>query len=89
MWSNNGETLRDAAIGGQGIALLPTFIVDHALQDGQLRTLLTEYSPPEIVLSAVYPRHRHLSVEVSLFVELLVERYGGPPCWNPVRQRSP
>ena len=82
MWSNNGETLRDAAIGGQGIALLPTFIVGQALQDGQLRTLLTEYAPPEIVLSAVYPRHRHLSAKVTLFVDLLVERFGGLPYWD-------
>ena len=85
MWSNNGETLRDAAIGGQGIALLPTFIVGEALQDGQLRTLLTEFSPPEIVLSAVYPRHRHLSAKVTLFVDLLVERYGGLPYWDLVQ----
>ncbi len=85
MWSNNGETLRDAAIGGQGIALLPTFIVGQALQDGQLRTLLTDYSPPEIVLSAVYPRHRHLSAKVTLFVDLLVERYGGLPYWDLVQ----
>ncbi len=85
MWSNNGETLRDAAIGGQGIALLPTFIVGQALQDGQLRSLLTEYSPPEIVLSAVYPRHRHLSAKVNLFVEMLVERYGGLPYWDLVQ----
>ncbi len=85
MWSNNGETLRDAAIGGQGIALLPTFIVGQALQDGQLRTILSEYSPPEIVLSAVYPRHRHLSAKVTLFVDLLAERFGGLPYWDLVR----
>ena len=59
--------------------------VGQALQDGQLRTLLTEYSPPEIALSAVYPRHRHLSAKVNLFVELLVERFGGLPYWDLVQ----
>ena len=38
MWSNNGETLREAAIADQGIALLPTFIVGQALQSNELRT---------------------------------------------------
>jgi DNA-binding transcriptional LysR family regulator len=33
--SNNGEVLRDAAIGGLGIALLPRFIVAEALQQGR------------------------------------------------------
>ncbi len=82
MWSNNGEILKHAAIADQGIALLPTFIVGEALQTGQLRTVLTDYQPPDIALSALYPRHRHLSAKVRLFVELLEERFGGRPYWD-------
>ena len=82
MWSNNGEVLKDAAVAGQGIALLPTFIVGQALQEGELRTLLTDYAPPDIWLCALYPRHRHLSAKVRLFVDLLVDRYGGRPYWD-------
>lgn len=85
MWSNNGEILKNAAIADQGIALLPTFIVGEALQAGQLRTVLTDYTPPEITLSALYPRHRHLSAKVRLFVELLEERFGGRPYWDLVQ----
>ncbi len=85
MWSNNGETLRDAAVRHQGIVLSPTFIVGQALQDGQLITVLPDYSPPDIVLSAVYPRHRHLSAKVMLFVDLLDERFGGRPYWDLVQ----
>ncbi len=85
MWSNNGETLRDAAVRHLGIALSPTFIVGQALQDGQLITVLPEYSPPDIGLSAVYPRHRHLSAKVTLFVDLLIERFGGRPYWDLVQ----
>ena len=82
MWSNNGEVLRVAAIRGQGIALLPTFIVGDALQDGTLRSVLADYTPTELVVSALYPRHRHLSAKVRLFVELLEERFGGRPYWD-------
>ena len=82
MWSNNGEVLKDAAVAGQGIALLPTFIVGQALQGGQLRTILTDYAPPDIALCALYPRHRHLSAKVQLFVDLLEERFGGRPYWD-------
>jgi DNA-binding transcriptional LysR family regulator len=85
MWSNNGEILKNAAIADQGIALLPTFIVGEALQAGQLRTVLTDYTPSEILLSALYPRHRHLSAKVRLFVELLEERFGGRPYWDLVQ----
>ena len=82
MWSNNGEVLKSAAVRGQGIALLPTFIVGEELQDGTLRSILTEFAPPDLVVSALYPRHRHLSAKVRLFVELLEERFGGRPHWD-------
>ena len=82
MWSNNGQVLKDAAANHQGIALLPTFIVGEALQDGQLRTTMTEYTAPDITLCALYPRHRHLSAKVRLFVDLLEERFGDRPYWD-------
>lgn len=82
MWSNNGEVLKDAANKGQGIALLPTFIVGDTLQQGQLRTVLPDYTPRDITLCALYPRHRHLSAKVRLFIELLIERLGDKPYWD-------
>ncbi|MEL7448688.1 MAG: LysR family transcriptional regulator [Pseudomonadota bacterium] len=82
MWSNNGDVLRIAAMRGQGIALLPTFIVGDALQAGTLRTILPDYQPKALVVSAMYPRHRHLSAKVRLFVELLEQRFGGRPYWD-------
>lgn len=82
MWSNNGEVLRTATLNHQGITLLPTFIVGEALQAGQLYTVLPDYQPLAITLSALYPRHRHLSAKVRLFVELLEQRFGGRPYWD-------
>ena len=82
MWSNNGEVLRTAATHHQGIALLPTFIVGEALQTGQLYTVLPDYPPLDITVSALYPRHRHLSAKVQLFIQLLEERFGGRPFWD-------
>lgn len=75
MSSNNGETLKTAAVQGQGIALLPTFILGDAIEQEQLLSLLSGFEPPEIALFALYPRHRHLSTKVRLFVDLLTERF--------------
>jgi DNA-binding transcriptional LysR family regulator len=82
MWSNNGEVLKSAALRGQGIALLPTFIIGGELQDGTLRSVLTDHPPTELAVSAMYPRHRHLSAKVRLFVEMLEQRFGGRPYWD-------
>ncbi len=82
MLSNNGEVLKDAATKDQGIALLPTFIVGNALQQGRLRTVLEDYKPPRITLSALYPSHRHLSTKVRFFVEFVTKRFGDCPYWD-------
>jgi DNA-binding transcriptional LysR family regulator len=78
-WSlsvNNAEVLRDAAIQGRGVALIPTFIVSEALENGRLRAVLQDYSAPPLALYAIYPPTRRLSVKVRLFIDFLVERFG-------------
>lgn len=80
--ANNGEVLGDAAIKGRGIALLPTFLVGPHLQAGRLSAILTDYKAPDLTLYAIYPPTRHLSVKVRLFIDFLVERFGGRPSWD-------
>ena len=82
MWSNNGETLKEAAIQAQGIVLLPTFIAGDALQAGQLRSILPDYPASTLAVCALYPRHRHLSAKVRTFVDLLEQRMGDRPYWD-------
>jgi DNA-binding transcriptional LysR family regulator len=80
--TNNAEVLRDAAVGGRGIALLPTFIAGADIQQGRLTTVLTSYKAPEISIYAIYPETRHLSPKVRVFIDFLVERFGGRPYWD-------
>jgi DNA-binding transcriptional LysR family regulator len=80
--TNNAEVLRDLAVKGRGIALLPTFIAGADLQDGRLRRILTAYKPPDISLHAIYPPTRHLSIKIRIFIDFLVERFGGQPYWG-------
>jgi DNA-binding transcriptional LysR family regulator len=83
--TNNGEVLRDAVVRGRGIALLPTFIVGADLQEGSLRSILTDYTTPEISIYAIYPQTRHLSVKVRVFIDFLIERFGGRQYWDLVK----
>ncbi len=68
--SNNGEVLRDAALAGRGIALLPTFIVGPALADGRLVEVLPDWRATTLTLAVVYPPARHLSAKVRVFHRL-------------------
>ncbi|MEL4897019.1 LysR family transcriptional regulator [Crocosphaera sp. Alani8] len=73
---NNGEVLRDAAIKGLGIVALPNFIVEEALKNGALQTILSNYKLPELTLSVIYPINRHLSTKIQLFTQFLQECFG-------------
>jgi len=80
--ANNGDFMCEAAIAGQGIALLPTFIVYKAIAQGRLVRILPDYIWPSIDAYAVYPQTRHLSHRVRAFVDFLAERFAGVPYWD-------
>jgi len=82
MVSNNGQVICDAAARGLGIALTPTFISGPDLQAGRLVTILHDYKPTTVILSAIYPPTRHLSAKIRLFTDFLIERFGGRPHWD-------
>lgn len=69
--SNNGEVLRDAAIQGLGIVMLPKFIVEEPLKTGALKIILPNYKVPQLTLSIIYPVNRHLSLKNQLFTQFL------------------
>ena len=77
--SNNGEVLREAAVRGLGITLLPRFIVEPELQQGSLQIVLPNYQPPELSIYVIYPVNRHLSIKIRLLVDFLQERFGQHP----------
>jgi DNA-binding transcriptional LysR family regulator len=75
--SNNGEVLKDSALEGLGIALLPTFIIKQELTLKTLAIVLPDYQPPAIALCLIYPLNRHLNTKVKLFVDFFSKNFGG------------
>jgi len=69
--TNNGEVLRDAAIKGVGLTLLPTFIAADALRAGSLKSILTEYCPKPFGLYAVRPSRQFTPARMKLFIKYL------------------
>ena len=79
---NNGDVLRDAAIAGIGLVVLPTFIVSEALRRGDLKAVLSDFELDDPAIHAVWPPNRELSAKVRAFVDFLSERFGGTPYWD-------
>ncbi|MGV8942270.1 MAG: LysR substrate-binding domain-containing protein [Lysobacter sp.] len=78
MRANNGEMLRDAAIAGLGLTVLPDFIVAPALADERLVEVLQKFRPEGFTAYAVYPQHRQSSLLVRAFSDFLVESFQDP-----------
>lgn len=66
----NETLLHHAALGGQGIACLPTWLIEADLQTGQLVTVL----PDEVPLFAVYPSRKYLSAKVRTFLDFMAAK---------------
>ena len=73
--ANNGEVLRDAAIKGLGIVMLPDFILNSALERGELQIILPDYQAVGLSLCIFYPLNRHLSTKVQLFTQFIQESF--------------
>jgi DNA-binding transcriptional LysR family regulator len=79
---DNENAVRQAALAGCGIALLPTYIVGTDLQQNALCALLPEYRPPETALYATYLPNRYVAAKVRVFVDYLLARLGPSPEWD-------
>ncbi len=71
--SNNGDVLVEAALAGLGVAAVPRFFVEQALVEGRLRAVLSDWTPDDLSLVAVYPATRYLSRKARVFIDFLVE----------------
>ena len=72
---NNAEVLRECAIQGMGITLLPRFAVEDALADGRLRQVLSAFSPEPLCLYAVRPSRQYTPARLRLFIAFLQESF--------------
>ena len=81
--ANNGEALREAALGGLGIARFPSFMIAEEIASGALIRLLPDYDMPEQAFYLVYPERRHLPAKVRVFVDFMLEKFQSrDPYWQ-------
>lgn len=78
--ANNSEALRDAAVAGLGIALLPDFSANSALESGRLVRVLPAWRPISAFASqilAIRPHTTHVPRAVQALVAFLRTSFAG------------
>jgi DNA-binding transcriptional LysR family regulator len=73
--ANNAEVVRQAALTGHGIALLPEPQVLDDILGARLYRLLPDYPTERTKAFLVYPSRRHLPPRTRVVIDFLVERF--------------
>ena len=79
---NNGDVMRDAAIAGLGLALLPSFLVADACRSGALRVVELEVEPESEFVYIAHPEGRRPSAKLRALAQCLRDAFGEPPYWD-------
>ena len=78
---NQVEVVREAALAGAGLALLPRFLVADDLAAGRLVQALAGARPEPATFYALHPYGKQLPLSARLFMDTLLKRFGpdAPP----------
>ena len=85
---NHGESLRQAALDGLGVAYMPTFLVGPDISEGRLVSVLEDRVESNQKVYAVYPRNQNLAPKVRAFIDFLVEQFRPNPPWDRFREST-
>jgi DNA-binding transcriptional LysR family regulator len=71
--SNNGQALREAALKGLGLILIPKVLLSKDIETGTLIEVLHEFRPQPQPVNAVYPKERQTTPKLASFVDYVVK----------------
>ncbi|KOC28437.1 LysR family transcriptional regulator [Comamonas testosteroni] len=69
--SNSSSAIRALALAGLGVAVLPDWLVQDDVRNGQLQRVLPEYALPNQPIHLVFPGSRHLPRKTRVFIDFL------------------
>lgn len=67
------------ALAGLGVAGLPSFVAEDALHEGALERVLPDWRLFSVPIYAAMPSRRHIPARTRVFVDFLLEAFGGRP----------
>ena len=69
--ADNSSVLQAFALTGQGVAILPDWLIEEDLRTGRLVHLLPEWQLSRQGVYALYPDTRHLPLKVRVFIDFM------------------
>lgn len=79
---NNGEAMRDMAMAGLGLAMLPDFIVNPAIRDGALLRVMADIETRALPVMAVWPPVAPMPGKLRMLIDHLAAALSGGAPWR-------
>ena len=73
--ADNSEAVREAVIGGAGIAVVPVWLFTNEIERGLVRIILEQFEPTRLPIHAVYPSRRLLAAKVRAMIDFLAAEF--------------
>jgi len=69
--SNSPDAIRQAALEGEGIAVILGWLVEEDIVKGRLKVILKDYVPTELDLNAVYQQRHFMPAKLKMLLDYL------------------
>jgi LysR substrate binding domain len=74
--------IREAALSGDCVAILPIYAIVDELRSGALLPVFEDFRVGAAILNAFYRRSPRLPAKVRMLLRFLAEQYDGEPPWE-------
>ena len=81
---NNGEAMRDMAIEGLGVAILPAFLAMAPIREGKLERILPDAQTRNLPIVAVWPPVSPMPQKLRQFIDYLIAELEHGKPWTAV-----
>ena len=73
--ANSSQSLKQAAMSGLGIVMLPDYVFKTELSQHLLVPVLDEFCTQKISVFALFPYTKHVTPKVRVFIDFLIEQF--------------
>ncbi|WP_395022072.1 LysR family transcriptional regulator [Dongia sp.] len=80
--ANHGHLLLEPLRDGEGIAMLPEFLLAQDLEKGTIVSILSKFPTNPLTLFVVYPPSRHSSPKIRALVDIVSEWFAPNQTWE-------
>jgi len=71
--SNSSQALKNAALSGLGIVMLPDYALLDEVNAGKLIEIFADYCPQDMNIYGLYPYTKHIQPKLRVYIDFLVK----------------